>query len=277
MSIWGTPVSLGGGGGGIPLLTRAAWDALTTAQKQSYGLLVIQDTDSGFLRGDLVYGGAYVPVGLYIPYSDAEDVICESYVSNFDPSTPLAWGVGDRPIQMQTGLNPSVNSEENAVYLGINATGKFAYVDLGSQKAPFTAYIVAKLASSDGYTRILGSMVSRSSGQGMMLFGSPINVSSWASDTSTGVSSTSAYFAAALQFNGANGGAGIVGSSGSYITKSPSTSNQYLAIGRSDINSSTYTTAPGNLYLRYLAVVSAYESESVIRQNLAALEAQFIT
>lgn len=64
MSIWGTPVSLGGGGGGLPLLSRAEWDALTTAQKQSYGLVAIQDANVGYLRGDLVDGASYVPFNI---------------------------------------------------------------------------------------------------------------------------------------------------------------------------------------------------------------------
>lgn len=43
----------------VPILTRAEWDALTTSQKQSYGLLAIQDSSSGFLRGDFVDGASY--------------------------------------------------------------------------------------------------------------------------------------------------------------------------------------------------------------------------
>ena len=275
MSIWGKTVSFSGGG--IPLLTRDEWNALTTEQKRSYDLLAIQDSSIGFSRGELVCGSAYNQVGIYLPHSNEQDVICESYVDNFDNNTPTIWGYGIKPIQMQSGLNPYLDSGENAIYLGISATGKFAYVDLGGNKAPFTAYIIAKLVSPGTYTRILSSMASRSSGNGMLLFGSTINVSSWASDTSTGISSSATYFAAALQFNGINSGAGIVRSSGSYITKSPSNSNQYLTIGRTDTNASTSDAEPANMYLRYLAVVNTYESESVIRNNLAALENTFLT
>ena len=32
------------GGGGVPLLTRAQWDALTTQEKQAYGLVAISKT-----------------------------------------------------------------------------------------------------------------------------------------------------------------------------------------------------------------------------------------
>ena len=276
MSIWGNTASFGGGGG-IPLLTRTEWNALTTEQKRSYDLLAIQDSSIGFSRGELVCGSEYQQIGIYLPYSNEQDIICESYVDNFDNDTPTIWGYGIKPIQMQSGLNPSLSSGENAVYLGINATGKFAYVDLGENKAPFTAYIIAKLVNPGGYTRIISSMASRSSGQGMLLFGSTINVSSWASDSSTGISSSAAYFAAAFQFNGINNGAGIVGSSGSYITKSPSNSSQYLTIGRTDIDANTQNAEPANMYLRYFAVVNEYESENVIRNNLSALENAFLT
>ncbi len=275
MSVWGTPVSLGGGG--IPLLTRAAWNALTTAQKQSYGLLAIQDAASGYSRGELVNGADYQVVGRYIPYSDPEKVLCEAYRSNFNAGSPLSWGYGSAPIQMDSGLDPAADAQENAVYLGVAAKEKFAYVDLGSQKAPFTAYIVAKLVDPGGFTRILSSMASRSSGQGILFYGSTINVSSWGSDTSTSVSSSSAYFAAALRYNGAGSGAGIVGSAGTLITKTPSNSSRYLTIGRTDTDGSTAYAEPANLYLRYLSVVSEDESESVMKQNLAALETAFIS
>lgn len=62
MSIYGNPVMLGGsGGGGVPLLSRAAWDALSTAQKQSYGLVAVQDANSGFYQGELYYGASFFP------------------------------------------------------------------------------------------------------------------------------------------------------------------------------------------------------------------------
>lgn len=56
----------GGGGSGIPLLTRAEWNALSTAQKQAYGLVAVQDANSGFDQGELYNGAAYVaPLYVY--------------------------------------------------------------------------------------------------------------------------------------------------------------------------------------------------------------------
>ena len=48
------------GGGGIPLLTQAQWDALTPNQKRAYGLVAIQNAISGYNRGDLVYGADFI-------------------------------------------------------------------------------------------------------------------------------------------------------------------------------------------------------------------------
>lgn len=64
MSIWGNPVMMGGSGGGggdVPLLSRAAWNALPTAQKQAYGLVAVRDASSGFDQGKLYYGADFVP------------------------------------------------------------------------------------------------------------------------------------------------------------------------------------------------------------------------
>ena len=53
-------VNVSGGGGGIPLLSRSQWEALTAQQKKSYGLVAIQDAITGYIRGDLVNGADFV-------------------------------------------------------------------------------------------------------------------------------------------------------------------------------------------------------------------------
>lgn len=47
---------------GAEIITRSAWDAMTTAEKQSKGLVAIQDTVTGFSRGVLVNGADYRPM-----------------------------------------------------------------------------------------------------------------------------------------------------------------------------------------------------------------------
>ncbi len=260
---------------GMPILTRAQWNALTTEQKQSYGYIAVQDSDSGFIRGSLYYGADYVEIRKFLPASNPDDILCDAYVANFDPDKTV-WGLGDNPITLQTGLLPTIDQTENAVLLNILQSGKFAYVDLGAEGAQYTVYAVMRLISPGSYTRLLSSMESRVAGRGMLLYGSEIKVSSWANDTSTGAYSAN-YNAVALQYRPTLGaGAGMVSHNGSYIVKTPAISSQYLAIGRTDINPDAANAEPANLYLRYLGVSSAYETETQIRANLANLESEFI-
>lgn len=45
--------------GGVSVIPEADWDAMPTAQKQAYGLTVIQTASSGYQRGIYVNGGDY--------------------------------------------------------------------------------------------------------------------------------------------------------------------------------------------------------------------------
>lgn len=47
------------GGGGVPLIQKSEWNSLTLAQKRAYGLVAIQTANSGYERGNLVYGADY--------------------------------------------------------------------------------------------------------------------------------------------------------------------------------------------------------------------------
>ena len=47
------------GGSAIPLISKADWDELTTEEKQAYGLVAVQENDTGYIRGLLVNGEDY--------------------------------------------------------------------------------------------------------------------------------------------------------------------------------------------------------------------------
>ena len=47
------------GGGDVVLMTRAEWNALTKTEKQSYNLVAIEDSATGYDRGVLVDGSEY--------------------------------------------------------------------------------------------------------------------------------------------------------------------------------------------------------------------------
>lgn len=262
------------GGGGVDLLTQAQWDALTTAEKQSYGLVAIQRSITGFERGILVNGADYIPMGIYLPNSDPLSVICEAYPSIFD-SQNNEWGNGTNPIRYTGNITPSLDATENAVLMPtLSDSPNCAYIDLGSNKATYTCYIVMKLINPTSQSRILSSMNVRSSGCGMLLYGSSIYVSSWNNDTSTGVSSSN-WFIAAMQYSVQNGGkAKLYG--GNFIAKSPSDSSQYLTLNRTDINTSTTYAEPVNSYIKYVAVTNVFEDEATINANLQNLYNVFL-
>jgi len=266
----------GGGGGGVELMLESAWDALTTAQKQAKGLVAIQYHSTGFNRGVLVNGVDYIPIGEYIPYSDRQNVICESRLDNFIQGN-TEWGYGTNPINF-SDLYPRIDSD-GSVLIQTKTLGTLSYVDLGSSGTPFTAYFVAKIKTANSnYTRLLSAFNSRSSGQGIMLFGATVSVSSWASDTSTGINGNN-YFVGVIQFTSSGNAKGSVinsvSATPSFITKNPSTAGQYITIGRTDIASYTTNAEPTDMNVLYLGVVNEAESESVITQNMQNLAQVF--
>ena len=46
-------------GGGVELISQAEWDALSVEQKKQKGLIAVQSSMTGFLRGALYYGADY--------------------------------------------------------------------------------------------------------------------------------------------------------------------------------------------------------------------------
>lgn len=46
-------------GGSVKLITREQWNAMSASEKQSYGLVGVTDSTSGYLRGSLYYGADY--------------------------------------------------------------------------------------------------------------------------------------------------------------------------------------------------------------------------
>ena len=264
----------GGDGTGAEIITRATWNAMTTAQKQAKGLVAIQDTTTGFNRGVLVNGADYVPVGIYLPNSDASTVICEAYLNNFN-ATASTWGTGTQPAHYMSSALPTIDTTENAVYVPAYLSGVVPYVNLGATDTPFTAYVVMKLSSPSTYSRILSCVSTRSSNGGIMLYGSTISVSSWGSDTSTGLSSTD-YFVGCIRYGATSTGFAYDGMDIVSVDKTPSTCGRYVTLARTDIETSTSNAEPSDCYVRYFAVVNEAESNVVIEANMSSLYNSFI-
>lgn len=232
----------------------------------------VQDILKNITQNKSVY--AIGPTGNLLPYSDVAKIICEAELSNFD-SSKLSWGKGTNPVRL-SGAVDVYSQDSDAVYIPTSANGTLAYVDLGSSNKPFTAYIVMKLINPGQYSRVFSAFNARSSGNGIMLYGATINVSSWANDTSTGVSSSADYFVGCIRYNpGASPSAYGKVNNTTGITKSPSTAGQYITIGRTDIDSNTTNAEPANSAVKFVGVVSEAESDSVVQQNIAHLMSTF--
>lgn len=257
-----------GGGGEVELLTQSQWDTLSTAEKQAKGLVAIEQAVSGYNRGILVNGADFQPVGDLLIYSDPTKIACEAdYTMNVINGR---WGIGPN-----AAYAAGCTIETNSLYAPVAASEARLYVDLGASDTPFTAYAIMKLRSPGTYTRLLSAMRSRAGGEGIILYGSTINVSSWGSDTSTGYQA-SQYHAMAIKWGGSTGSGGMV-HGGSWISKNPSHAGQYVTVARTDIDASTSNAEPGNADVLFFGVVTESESTAIVQNNLSHLAQLYLS
>lgn len=264
----------GGGSGDVTLFTSAEWRALSTAQKQSYGLVAIQESFTGYKRGKLVNGADYMPVGIYLPYSTEENVICEAYGDIFS-SGAGTWGEGSAPVTFElngSAVSPSLQAD-NSVFIPVSTNNVFAYVDLGGASVPFTVYVVMKVLNPSTYSRVLSVFQARGYAEGIMFYGSPVIVSRWGDSINTGVSSTD-YFVGALQFDGGSAFASVRGYG--IATEQITQAGRYVTLGRTDINPSTSNAEPCDVYVKYIAVVNTAETSTVVNANIENLYNVFL-
>lgn len=116
-------------GGSIPIISISDWNALTKAQKQAYGLTIIQTANSGFKRGIYVNGVDYMtPNGDFVPvYSwNASNNQTNTYV--FSNTTPTGNNtMACLAIMQQNGTNPAWNSDLiPALREGTSGNGSYA-------------------------------------------------------------------------------------------------------------------------------------------------------
>ena len=267
------------GGGDIPIITRADWNAMTTAQKQSYGLACVQDAMTGFVRGQFINGADYLPIYDFLPYSDSSTLLCLAYPELYD-ETSLTWGAGNNPVNFSVA--GSVQNADGSIAIKTKTAGTLAYVDLGAERVRFTAYIVAKVTNyNSAYTRLLSSMAARASRSGILLYGNTdVKVSSWGDDSkvSPSVNPMANYFVGAISFGSESKGGAISGNySPTLISKSPSTTGRYITIGRTDINSSETNAEPTDMDVLFLGVTSVTEDAEVISNNMISLAQRYLS
>lgn len=266
------PVTVNVAGGSIPTFTQAEWDALTTEQKKAVGFATIVKSNSGFIRGDYIYGGDW---SVYLPYTGF-GILCESLVDNY-VSGSQTWGTGSSPAILRNPNSIIKDTTENAIYIPAKASGSFAYVDLGAKDTPFTAYFVMK-GTESGSARLISSLEENNtsgSNKGILMDARPnVYVSSWANDSNTGISGTN-YFVGALQFAEAGSALGYV-RGGSVYSKPTTTSNRYVVLGRTNEKESETVQNPNDLYVKYFGIVAGADSQTAIHDNCENLYNLFL-
>lgn len=272
----------GGGEGGIPTITISDWNALTTSEKQSYGYVGIIRNNTGFKRGDLIYGADYVDT--YLTSSDQDTIITEARMDNYDPLN-LTWGSGSNPIIFTDYTEKDTSEDAVSIKTYSSSANTLAYVDLGANNTAFTAYMIVRMVTGKYKPsgRIISLAYDRTSRSGPFFSINRSNVNYvqfniWDSDSNISKNPLSDYIAIAMKYDPlltSDSSTGFVYMSNGEITtvnKTPGTVNRYLTIGRSDINMSlTYESCESDLLVKYLAVTNIAESNEVIQNNILNL------
>jgi hypothetical protein len=259
----------GSGGGGVTLMSKSDWDALTLAQKQTYGLVAVQDSLTGYKRGLLVNGADASMNVYYLPNSSDSAVKCCAYYGNFDSSVK-AWGAGDSPVTM-SGYCSQYQSED-AVYFNAKTNQNVIGIPLGGTTTNFTVYVVAKgLAYASGDVLVMGSVYDWSNNNLMMLYHRSGNVwrtSIYGSDTDL-IDTGGGYVAVALRSSSM---------SASWFAHNGANRKNvgYYAHGNSftfgSWNNSNFST---DLAVKFVGYVNAAETDEAITANLSNLASIF--
>lgn len=268
MSIWGNPVMMGGSGGGgsdVPLLTRAEWNALSTAQKQAYGLLAIQDANSGFYRGELVYGADYIPS--LLTASEVSSILAEAMCEYYQVGINT-WGnldlVGSSSMEIEA---------DGSVHF--NGDGMSAYYDLGAANTPVTNYMVFKSLSSSNISRLISNVYANNTGNspGFYRNGANIYYTYYSGDTNTGVSAVDGFHCIAVSNAGGRQASTFYVDA---VKKGNLTPNN---VGRYSEFSTTLRMGGdmygGNYDIKYMAVVSGAESDATVIANMQSIMAHY--
>lgn len=257
MSIYGNPVMLGGSGGGgggdVPLLTRAQWNALSTAQKQAYGLLAIQDENSGFDRGELVYGADYTPTLLIA--SASSSIYAEEWWEDYLSGD--RWG-----DVVLTGSGYS--KEYDAVRLPIGAMGSIA---LPNSNYSVTAYtVINNYTPTSGDPTLFAVPYAYGAGNqpGFFVRGGVIWRTVYGSDVSTGISSNS-WHVLTLALNNDTKTCRYYIDGVAYSSAIYSNSGAIVSLSAATM----YSQASLNADVAWVGVVNRAETEEVILANHA--------
>lgn len=261
-------VNVSGGGGGTPTISRADWNALTTAQKQAYGLVGIIDYTTGFNRGVLVNGADYAIVNGYLPQTNEALVKTFATYDRFEAGS-TEWGDGDSPITASKALTRY--QSEDAVYFDAKTNSNAIGVPLGGKNTDFTMYVVAKgLSYVSGDVIVMGSVYSWSKLNEIMLYhrsGTVWRSSVYGSDEDL-IDTQGGYVAVAIR--SASMKASWFSHDGARRT-----SVSYNNHGTSFTFGSYGTTFSTDLAVKFVGYVAGAETDAQIAANLANLATVF--
>lgn len=252
----------GGGGSGIPLLTRAAWNTLSTAQKQAYGLVAVQDANSGFDRGEL-YNGADYSETLLI-YSSAANILTEIAPDDYTigGSTWGDWGI----------IGPEYVTKDASGFVSL-PTNAQAYYDLSVQNLDITIYAVIRPITTTHAVYYFGVPYALSSGNGVgwVSLRGHMGATTFDYDTETNVSAGNTWFALATSISKTNSVAKFFmnGESVSQLSLNNVGSQVLLSGGPGN------TDRNADIDVYYAAVVSGTESNQTILGNLQNIMAHY--
>lgn len=283
-------VNVSGGGGDTVAFVRCIYDVsgAVTATNGTYTL--VSDSSGLYVFKIPVIGqwtfthtGGQTETISVLPYTITDiylrtkylvattgNILCESTLPDFDQSSS-SW-----QNMTYVGGMPTYSSEENAVYMPAYASGIYGYYDLGNDDTPFTAYIVARLASGGmSGKRIVSAAAARNISKAVMLYGNSATFSTWGNNTNLNIDCINQYFIGVISAASGNA-AGIAATADSisnYVEKTFESSGRYVTIGKTDTGSWSQSTAqsPANIYVKYFAVVDEKESESTILANISNL------
>ena len=168
------------GGDATPIMSVAEWDALSTEQKQAHGYVGLLMSESGFLRGSLVYGADYVPRWI----TSDNTVVAEYKLGDIVNGEYVGEGVliGESLLENQYLMTNAVNGSQIP-----------ANVILPTTNGSFTAYVAAERLT--GENRLIMSFGnendSTSNGLGLLIgANNEVVLALWGDDTTFSSSSS---------------------------------------------------------------------------------------
>jgi hypothetical protein len=239
---------------GPEIISRSDWNALTTAQKQAKGLVVIQDASTGFKRGEYINGADYHDT--LLQYSVYDNILEEDKSSTHENGTSV-WG----GLTLGGVMN---NDADNSVI----TDGKAVSFNLSAANTSVTVYALMKRHGNteSGNRTLVGVPYTMSGGNLPNIFcnGTTVNTSVYGSDDAiSGISSTN-YVLYTMAIDAVSRKVDFY-ANGVLKRRGVSFFNSggHVVFGAAE----TDLTNAISCNIKYICIVDGYESDNVIMNN----------